>query len=612
MRRGILASRKELQGLRRLIGRKAYVGIYETLRKRCALILESAPVTEAQWRALWAQGHWGSALQAAQATQGRILDLLIAHHIDANRAYRDRSIEELRGLARWGAWVDPCHNHMPADLCTAEAAVAMAVGLDWLWEDLPAADRDRFRQAIFDRAIQPYLRGTEQGAFWANCYHHWNAVVNGGLGLAALALSDEDPAAGKAYAAARANLKRFFAALGRDGGWDEGTGYWGYGLRYVLLLAEATRRLEDDQSLLHRRGMDETGLFGVYFTPNGQAASFGENAAVPLFGTLYLLGEHFGQREVTWWLDTYAFHRDVSSMGYSAAGLAMLYRPSRARTLSKPSLERVKVFPGVGWAALADQWPRPSFYVAAKTGDLAANQSQRDMNSIQLQVDGEMLLVDPGLGPHSRKVVSPSHGEFYEVQARGHNTVTVAEADHRIDAQGRFVDARAGRNFRYVACNAEDACGINVRFVRHVVMVVDGSQAGTMLVVLDDLINGVPEKVETFWHTRGQIDLDRRTGTGTIEGRRAAVHFALGSTVKTTVRARSHRPNGRDKDNLLHLSAGVIGRALTASVFSRRRITVAVTVTEEPSGDVLVTIEGTVVRFVQDGEHLRLRSVRQE
>jgi hypothetical protein len=194
----------------------------------------------------------------------------------------------------------------------------------------------------------------EQGAAWANCYHNWNAVVNGGVGLAALATSDEDDGARQAYKLARANLERFFAALNRDGGWDEGTGYWGYAMRYVLLLAEAARRLNDDQSLLHRRGMDTTGLFPIYFTPNGQPASFGDMPSVPAQGTFYLLSRHFKRREVTWWLDTYGFPRDVGTTGWSVAGMGMLFRPPAARTPRKVALKHVKVVAGIGWAAMAD------------------------------------------------------------------------------------------------------------------------------------------------------------------------------------------------------------------------------------------------------------------
>ncbi|MCD6304588.1 MAG: heparinase II/III family protein [Planctomycetes bacterium] len=610
MRRGILADRRELRELRSLIGRKAFAGIYETLRRRCALILESAPATETQWRSLGLQGHWGSAIQAARTVQGRVIDLLVAHHIDANTAYRDRAFEELRQLASWSTWVDPCSNHDWADLCTGEAAVAMAVGLDWLWEDLSDGDRRGLLDALHRRAIEPFIHGVASGAVWANCYHNWNAVVNGGVGLAALAMSDADALAGRAYAQARENLRRFFAALGPEGGWDEGTGYWGYAMRYVLLLAEAARRLDDDESILHNRGMDATGLFPIYFTPNGQAASFGDAPAVPLMGTFYLLARHLGRREVTWWLDTYAFHRDVTTTGWAAAGLAMIFRPPNARTPRKVALKAVKVFRQVGWAAMADRWPRPAMYVAAKAGDLSAHHSQRDMNSIQLQVDGEMLLTDLGDAPFSREYLFDGRGGFYEAQARAHNTVIVAERDHEIDAHGQIVESASAAGFRYVACDAGGALGENTRFVRHVVMLVEPrDQLGWAVVVLDELYNAVPEKVETFWHTQGRISMDERGRSGVITGRKAEMCFALAATVPMRLAVGSYPIDRRRRDNVLEISAGVIGRALTLSVFARRPVGELPAPRQEADGTVGVRVGQSSLTFAQGRGRLVLRAV---
>jgi len=418
--------------LRSRVARKPFDGIYEMLERRCSLILESAPVTEAQWQSLWARGGQAAALTAARTAQGRILDLIVAHHIEPNGAFRDRAIEELRNLAGWTRWTDPSHSRLSADMCTAEAGLAVAIGLDWLWEDLDETLRGRLLVAIQKKAIEPYRKAVGEGAWWYNCYHSWNAVVNAGCGLAALALSDEDKSARDALKLARAGLKPYFAALGAEGGWDEGLGPWGVGMRSILLLAEALRNTLDDEKLFHARGMEATGLFPVFFTPNGRAANFGNAPAVPLYGAFYLLARQYNRPEIAWWMDTYALHRDASTSGWASAGLSMLFRPE-GRTPAAPALPAVKVYEDIGWAAMADRWPKPDFYVAAKTGDLSANDSQRDMNTLQLQVDGEMLLVDLG-GAYT------NHGSahsFYDVQARAHNTVLVAENDHQIDAQGR-------------------------------------------------------------------------------------------------------------------------------------------------------------------------------
>ncbi len=107
MRRDILASRDEMKALRGQISHKPFDLIYDMLRKRCAMTLESSPVSEGQWRDVSQRGDAAAALKAARTAQGRIIDLLVAHNIDNNVAYRDRAHEELRNLVSWSAWNEP-------------------------------------------------------------------------------------------------------------------------------------------------------------------------------------------------------------------------------------------------------------------------------------------------------------------------------------------------------------------------------------------------------------------------------------------------------------------------------------------------------------------------
>ncbi|MFP4054801.1 MAG: heparinase II/III family protein [Phycisphaerae bacterium] len=606
MRRGILATVDELKALADNIDRRPFDVIYDTLRKRCSLILEAQPITETHWRSMWQSGAWLAATQAARTAQGRMLDLLIAHRIERNDAYRSRAVEELKNVIHWSTWVDPSHPRVAADLCTAEAAVAVVLALDWLWDDLDSDTREAALASVRTKAIAPYLQAVREGAWWYGCYHSWNAVVNGGMALVAAAMNDQDPDAAEALPLAKAGLSHFFDGLGPEGGWDEGTGFWGFAMRYVLLAAEALRRLDDDQTLLHQRGMEQTGLFGVYFTPNGQAASFGEKPVVPLYGTLYLLAEHYDCPQVLWWLDTYAFHNDVGTSGYSAAGLALLFRPDDAPLVKEPELENVQVFHAIGWGAMADHWPRPTVYVAAKTGDLSANHSQRDMNSIQLHVGGEPLLVDLG-GGNSHYAET---GEDLElVQARSHNTLTVAEADHQIDAQGRIIDEGQDTHYRWLACDAGEALGEGVSFVRHAVIVTDPRTGdGRALLTLDRVQLVMPEKVEMFWHAGGPITADGDGLCGAISGRRSRLNYRIAGTMNISAEIEEN-PVGRGRtDHVIHATAGVMGQAYLLSVFALDSLDGETRVTETPEG-VEVQAGPYDLTFHRDGRHLRLQQV---
>lgn len=612
MRRGLLAHKEEMAALRDRIGRRPFDMMYDALRKRCSLILETSPLTEMHWRTMWQQGIWGSAVSAARTTQGRIMDLLIAHHIDHNQAYRNRAAEELKTLVGWSTWNDPCYNGEALDLCTAEAGVAATVGVDWLWEDLAEVDRIRVLHALRHRVIAPYCKAVDKGAWWYNCYHHWNAVMNACCGLSALLLCDEEHSSRDAYLKARAGLKPFFDALGREGGWDEGLGYWGYAMRYVLLLGEAAARTLDDQSLFHYRGMDATGLFPVYFTPNGHVASFGDLPVVPAYGAFYLLVKRFGQKDVCWWLDRHALHHDVTNSGLAVAGLSLLFRPADVEPVITPELQPLKVFHQIGWAAMADNWPLPEFYVAVKAGDMSANHGQRDMNSIQVQLGGEMLLTDPGSAPYNNEYVSGDRSRFYEVQACAHNTILVGQRDHAIDAQGTIIEAQASKNFRWLACDAGTACGPGTHFVRHLVMLVDEkTHHASSLVVLDEIHNPQPEPIEAMWHSAGNVELRPETLTGRFVGRAAQLHFAIASTVPLTAGVESRTVAGPHRpDNILRVQTMARGKVFIVTLLSRKALEGKIQIKQNSLG--LKLKSGDIeLHFKSMKRHLQLADVKQ-
>lgn len=576
MRRSLLASREELAALRQRVAQPVFEPIYQALLRRCDLILESAPVLERQWRVVAMEGRPDAAVLAARTTQGRIFDLTIAHCIEPNAAYLARAIEELRNLTSWSTWLSPTHASLKADLATAEAAVGAVVGLDWLWDDLTPALRQQMIDAILAKAIRPYLAGVQQRSWWYDCYHHWNAVINSGCGLAALALADEHHPAVAAGRAVDPGLQTFFAALGSDGGWDEGPAGWGYALRYLLLLARARLRLDGDDSIFQQRGMDATGRFGVYFNPHGHSTGFGQ-PAVPLYGTLYILTDRYEQPELLWWLDRYAFHRDVSTSGISAAGLSLLMRPDK-HAPAKPALAPAVSYEQIGWAALADAWPSPSLYVAVKAGDLSAYNSHHDMNAVNIQVDGELLVA-----PNLENVDLQTAGDdFYDVQARAHNTAVVSQRDHRIDMQGRVMPAFVTAQRRWVWADAGRALGESTQFHRHVIIIAGRAQTPSIAFIVDEIRNGQPEPIELFWHLRGRATFDSASLIGSVAGKTADVHFALAATADIAATLHS-RQLANQTDRLVHAATGPVDRAVIVTAFSPAPVK-ELSVTEDDRG----------------------------
>jgi hypothetical protein len=289
--------------------------------------------------------------------------------------------------------------------------------------------------------------------------------------------------------------------------------------------------------------------------------------------------------------------------------MAMLFRPTDAEVPAVPDLLPLKLFHEIGWAAMADKWARPGIYVAAKTGDLAASHSQRDMNSIQLQVDGEMILTDLGSAKYSKDYLGASRGSFYEVQARSHNTAIFGERDHQIDAQGDIIEAQSGEDYRWVACDSGQACGENVHFIRHIVMIVQPNiQAGRMVIVLDELGSPTQEKAEIFWHTLGKIEPNSTCTGGIISAGQVKLEFALASTAKYAAGVGSRELTPSRSDQFLHVTIPGVSKAYLASVFSREKLTGKLEL-KGHNGSLKLKVGDVTLQFKGMKQHLQLESV---
>ena len=123
-------------------------------------------------------------------------------------------------------------------LAVGDATHAFAVGYDWLYSHMADEQRtvvketlDEFGTRLYDVSRPSYA---SPDAFSSSTNH--NAVVNGALGLAALALGDRDEWLAQAITQTRAYFRY---SMGPNGWNFEGPGYWGYGNWGALAFASA-------------------------------------------------------------------------------------------------------------------------------------------------------------------------------------------------------------------------------------------------------------------------------------------------------------------------------------------------------------------------------------
>ncbi len=211
--------------------------------------------------------------------QGRVATLALTYRLTGDRRFRDRAKRELAELVATPHW-RPGHF-----LSCAEATTAMAIGFDWLHDELTEAERAACAKAIVEKAFLPSFEAEAKKESWLTSGGNWGPVCHGGLALGALAIAEREPElarrivtrslAGVSYAAAK------YAPAGAH---SEGPGYWAYGTNFYVLFADALRTTFATTCDLEKApGMLRTGDYNLQMTtPTGRMFSYGDS--VPEFG----------------------------------------------------------------------------------------------------------------------------------------------------------------------------------------------------------------------------------------------------------------------------------------------------------------------------------------
>jgi len=113
----------------------------------------------------------------------RTLEWSFAWRVTRDPAFLARARQEFRTVAAFADW-NPSHF-----LDVAEMTAGMAIGYDWLFDDLPAAERAAVRAAILEKGIAQARHG--HATFrWRN---NWSQVCIGGMVLGAMSVYEDAP-----------------------------------------------------------------------------------------------------------------------------------------------------------------------------------------------------------------------------------------------------------------------------------------------------------------------------------------------------------------------------------------------------------------------------------
>lgn len=193
------------------------------------------------------------------------------------------------------------------DHYNGDAGRMMAAVYDWLYPALSQAKRDRIRGALLEKVVTR-VRGDYEFHWWATAYRcNWCGVCNSGIGLTGLALLTEHPQLTDIISESYNRINSMLNELGVDGGWQEGGGYWNYGVHTSSFFADALKRATNSKYNLfeNERLKNNPASFPLFISlPDKRSLNFEDSGGGRLIGSTHLINKlatETGNSEAAWY-----------------------------------------------------------------------------------------------------------------------------------------------------------------------------------------------------------------------------------------------------------------------------------------------------------------------
>ncbi|MCD4824950.1 MAG: heparinase II/III family protein [Phycisphaerae bacterium] len=378
----------------------------------------------------------------------RVLTLSMAYRLTGDRRFFERARKEMLSIVEFPTW-HPYHFLDVAQMC-----YGIAVGYDWLYDDLSVADRLVIRKAIVSKALMPGLdvyTGKAKNR-WDKRGNNWNQVCNGALVLGALAVAEHEPKiARKIISHARRSIRIGMRSYEPEGAWDEGPGYWGYGTTYnALLIAALDSALGNDLGLTKKaKGFKRTGDFIMQMFLPSRAKCFNYADSGSGYGIspeMFWLARKFDKPMLAW------FERQRIQMirrnnpkfaftgcRHNSLAMAIAWFDGRGKTPKSGELPRDSLFRGrADIVAIRSTWEDKALYIGFKGGNNSLGPHMHmDIGSFVIEADGVSWAVDLGgdnyrLPGYWKRGENGQRWKYYRIGSKSHNTLVIGNKLQRV------------------------------------------------------------------------------------------------------------------------------------------------------------------------------------
>lgn len=362
----------------------------------------------------------GRLLSISQQTLSRMLTLGIAYSLTGNEKYVARALNELDAVTAFDDW---CPNYY---LDTSEMAAAAAIGYDWFYEFLGEERKNAVADAISRNALE-----ISRQMYSVTPWHHavsaannWNAVCNGAMIMAAVAVSDEKPQlSAEIIRNAVRYIENIDKPLSPGGTWVEGQGYGEYAIRYLVNAASTLQNAYGtDFGLSQIPGLEKfTEYMLMSETPTGAMAYYdGAAYGHVMSGWIFWLADVFENTSVR---DTALYCTQNYGIEPSVYGL-LWYKPDTAAGF----IPTDGYFFGGEMVSMRSAWDNANgvFLSFHGSSGIDIEHTHTDSGTFTFNMAGQRFAEDLGSDSYSLDgYLDTRRHEYYRRRPEGHNTLVI-------------------------------------------------------------------------------------------------------------------------------------------------------------------------------------------
>ncbi|RIV24100.1 heparinase [Fibrisoma montanum] len=433
---------------------KTWKNVHQAMLGECDRLLSAAPVERIQiGRRL---------LDKSREALRRVFLLAYAWRMTQQKQYLQRAETELLAVSAFSDW-NPSHF-----LDVAEMTMAVAIGYDWLHNDLSPASRSAIKAAILKKGIEPSLDPKFNS--WLKATHNWNQVCNAGMTYGALAIYEDQPEL------ARTIINRAIDSIelpmedyAPDGAYPEGYSYWGYGTSFnVMFISALEKAFGSDFGLSLKPGFLRTAAYMTNMTgPSGNSFNYSDaGTGGGLQPAMFWFANKLNDPSVLW----VERGRLLSAGGgtYDKDRLlpAIMLWSNGIRVTDIPE-PKSRIWVGDGKSPVAlmrTSWSDPSaIFVGLKAGSPSVNHAHMDVGSFVMEADGVRWAMDFGMQDYNSleskgvklwgKEQDSQRWQVYRYNNFVHNTLTVNNELQKVDGNARI--ARSANNPQFMSATTD-------------------------------------------------------------------------------------------------------------------------------------------------------------